>query len=327
MYAQGRKRRRLILRRSAVFREAALGRPDRSCRYSYGRRRVDIMNWLDKLERKFGRYAIHNLMYYIIILYGVGFVLQLIAPSFYYNYLSLNMEAILHGQIWRIATFIIQPPSSSPIFMLIALYFYYMLGSSLERTWGAFRFNAYFFGGVLFHVAAALIVYVLTGISLPLGTGYLNLSLFFAFAALYPNMEFLVFFMIPVKVKWLALLDGVYFGYAILQAFLPAYGGGTFGIIYKANALAAAVSILNFIIFFLTSRNMMPYTPKEMKRKREFKKKIRPVNRYANGAMHRCAVCGRTEVDDPDLEFRFCSRCNGDYEYCQEHLFTHTHIQ
>ena len=327
MYAQGRKRRRLILRRSAVFREAALGRPDRSCRYSYGRRRVDIMNWLDKLERKFGRYAIHNLMYYIIILYGIGFVMQLIAPSFYYNYLSLNMEAILHGQIWRIATFIIQPPSSSPIFMLIALYFYYMLGSSLERTWGAFRFNVYFFGGVLFHVAAALIVYVLTGISLPLGTGYLNLSLFFAFAALYPNMEFLVFFMIPVKVKWLALLDGVYFGYAILQAFLPAYGGGTFGIIYKANALAAAVSILNFVIFFLTSRNMMPYTPKEMKRKREFKKKIRPVNRYANGAMHRCAVCGRTEVDDPDLEFRFCSRCNGDYEYCQEHLFTHTHIQ
>lgn len=303
------------------------GHPDGVGGYEYERRRVDIMNWLDKLERKFGRYAIHNLMYYIIILYGVGFVLQLIAPSFYYSYLSLDMEAIVHGQIWRIVTFIIQPPSSSPIFMLIALYFYYMLGSSLERTWGAFRFNVYFFSGVLFHVIAALIVYLLTGISLPLGTGYLNLSLFFAFAALYPNMEFLVFFMIPVKVKWLALLDGVYFAYAILQAFLPAYGGGAFGIIYKANALAAALSILNFVIFFLASRNTMPYTPKEIKRKREFKKKMRPVNRYANGAMHRCAVCGRTEVDNPDLEFRFCSRCNGDYEYCQEHLFTHTHIQ
>lgn len=137
------------------------------------------MNWLDKLERRFGRYAIHNLMYYIIILYGVGFVMQLISPMFYYSYLSLNVEAVLHGQIWRIVTFIIQPPSSSPIFMLIALYFYYMLGSSLERTWGAFRFNVYFFGGVLFHVIAAFVVYVLTGLSLPLGTGYLNLSLFF----------------------------------------------------------------------------------------------------------------------------------------------------
>lgn len=285
------------------------------------------MNWLDKLERKFGRYAIHNLMYYIIILYGVGFVMQMISPMFYYGYLSLNVEAILHGQIWRMLTFIIQPPSSSPIFMLIALYFYYMLGSSLERTWGAFRFNVYFFSGVLFHVIAAFAVYVLTGLSLPLGTGYLNLSLFFAFAALYPNMEFLVFFMIPVKVKWLALLDGVYFAYTILQAFLPAYGGSGFGIYYKANALAAAVSILNFVIFFFASRNMMPYTPKEIRRKREFKKKMRPVNHYANGAMHRCAVCGRTEVEHPDLEFRFCSRCNGDYEYCQDHLFTHTHIQ
>lgn len=285
------------------------------------------MNWIDRLERKLGRYAIHNLMYYIIILYAVGFAVQWVSPSFYYNYLSLNAAAILHGQVWRIVTFLIQPPSSSLLFFVIALYFYYLLGTSLERTWGAFRFNLYFFGGVLFHVIAAILVYVLTGLSLPLSTGYLNLSLFFAFAALYPDMQFLLFFIIPVKVKWLALVDGLYFLYTILQAFLPAYGGGVFGIIYKANALAAAVSILNFVIFFLGSRNMKPYTPKEMKRKREFKQKMRPVNHYANGARHRCAVCGRTENDNPDLEFRYCSRCNGDYEYCQDHLFTHTHIK
>lgn len=123
------------------------------------------MNWLDKLERKFGRYAIHNLMYYIIILYAVGFVFQMINPSFYYNYLSLDAAAILHGQIWRIVTFIIQPPSSSLLFIIIVLYFYYVLGSNLERTWGAFRFNVYFFSGMLFHVIAAIIVYLLTGLS------------------------------------------------------------------------------------------------------------------------------------------------------------------
>lgn len=285
------------------------------------------MNWLDKLERKFGRYAIHNLMYYIIILYAVGFALQWVNPMFYYQYLSLDAGAILHGQVWRIVTFLIQPPSSSLLFFVIALYFYYLLGSSLERTWGAFRFNVYFFGGVLFHVAAAILVYLLTGLSLPMGTGYLNLSLFFAFAALYPDMEFLLFFMIPVKTKWLALIDGVYFLYTILQAFLPAYGGGAYGLFYKANALAAAVSILNFVIFFLGSRNMRPYTPKEMKRRREFKQKVHPVNHYADGARHRCAVCGRTDVTNPELEFRYCSRCNGDYEYCQEHLFTHTHVK
>ena len=113
------------------------------------------MNWLDKLERKMGRYAIHNLMYYIIILYVVGLVVQLFAPSFYYQYLSLDVNAILHGQIWRIVTFIIQPPQTNYIFMIFALYLYYMLGRELENTWGAFRFNLYFFAGMLFHVIAA----------------------------------------------------------------------------------------------------------------------------------------------------------------------------
>lgn len=167
------------------------------------------MNWLSKLERKFGRYAIPNLMNYIILLYGGGFILQLVNPSFYYQYLSLNAAAILHGQVWRIVTFIIQPPSTSVIFVIFALYLYYMIGMQLERAWGAFRFNLYFFSGVLFHVIAALAAYLLTGVSLPLDTWYLNMSLFFAFAALYPDMQFLLFFFIPVKVKWLAFLDGV----------------------------------------------------------------------------------------------------------------------
>ena len=269
------------------------------------------MDWLSKLERRFGKYAIPNLMYYIIIMYAGGFILQLINPSFYYQYLSLDASAILHGQIWRIITFMIQPPSTSVIFIIFALYLYYMIGTQLERAWGAFRFNVYFFAGILFHVLAAILVYLITGISLPIDTWYLNMSLFFA---------------IPVKVKWLALLDGAYFLYTVILAFLPSYGGGIFGIIYKANAVAAVVSILNFIIFFLGSRNMKPYSPKQVKRKREFQKKIRPVNTYANGAKHRCAVCGRTELDNPNLEFRYCSKCNGNYEYCQDHLFTHTHV-
>lgn len=284
------------------------------------------MDWLSKLERRFGKYAIPNLMYYIIIMYAGGFILQLINPSFYYQYLSLDASAILHGQIWRIITFMIQPPSTSVIFIIFALYLYYMIGTQLERAWGAFRFNVYFFAGILFHVLAAILVYLITGISLPIDTWYLNMSLFFAFAALYPNVQFLLFFVIPVKVKWLALLDGAYFLYTVILAFLPSYGGGIFGIIYKANAVAAVVSILNFIIFFLGSRNMKPYSPKQVKRKREFQKKIRPVNTYANGAKHRCAVCGRTELDNPNLEFRYCSKCNGNYEYGQDHLFTHTHV-
>lgn len=285
------------------------------------------MSWLDKLERRFGRFAIHNLMYYIIILYVVGLVIQLFAPSFYYQYLSLDVGAILHGQIWRVVTFIIQPPQSSYIFMVFALYLYYMLGRELERTWGAFRFNLYFFAGMLFHVIAAFAAYFITGVSFPLGTWYLNMSLFLAFAAIYPDMQFYLFFMIPVKAKWLGWLDGLYFLYTIVQAFLPAYGGGIFGVIYQSNAIAAAVSILNFVIFFLGSRNMQRFSPKQQRRKRQFQQRMRPEHHYANGARHRCAVCGRTELDDPALEFRYCSKCNGNYEYCQDHLFSHIHVK
>ena len=141
------------------------------------------MNWISRLERKFGRYAIPNLMYFIIILYGIGFVLDYINPYFYIQYLSLNAAEILHGQIWRIVTFLIQSPSNNLIFLIIALYFYYMIGRTLEQTWGSFRFNLYFFTGVLFHVIAALLIYLVTGQVYMLGTSYLNLSRFFAFAA------------------------------------------------------------------------------------------------------------------------------------------------
>ncbi len=290
------------------------------------------MNWINRLENKFGRYAISNLMFYIIIMYAVGFVILWVNPVFFYQYLSLDAEAILHGQIWRIFTFIMEPPSTSLIWILITLNLYYFIGKNLEMVWGAFRFNLYFFSGVLFHVIAAILVYLITGVNLPLGTTYLNLSLFLVFASLFPDTQFSLYFVIPIKVKWLAYLDLAAFAYTILQAFMPAYGGDSlYGIQYKAYALAAAVSLLNFLLFFLTSKRASPYSPKQMKRKHEFKQNIRRAERpkhiYENGARHRCAVCGRTELDDENLEFRYCSKCNGNYEYCQDHLFTHKHVE
>lgn len=290
------------------------------------------MNWINKLERKFGQYAISNLMLYITIMYAVGFLIVMINPTFYYQYLTLDANAILHGQIWRIFTFIMEPPTDSLIWIIFSLSLYYFIGSNLERVWGSFRFNLYFFSGVIFHVIAAIIVYLVTGISMQMGTTYLNLSLFLVFAALFPDVQFMLYFIIPVKVKWLAILDLIMFGYAILQAFMPAYGGDpTFGILYKANALAAVVSLLNFLLFYFGTRKLSPYNPKQMKRKREFQQNIRraerPMQIHPNGAKHRCAVCGRTELDDENLEFRYCSKCNGNYEYCQEHLFTHKHVE
>ncbi len=290
------------------------------------------MNWMNKLEKKFGRYAIKNLMLYITILYAIGFLIVEFAPMFYLQYLSMDVNAILHGQIWRLVTFIIFPPSTNVWFILITLYLYYSIGRELEYVWGAFRFNLYFFTGVLLHIIAAFITYFVFDVSFLtlMGASYLNLSLFFAYATIYPNQQFLMFMVIPVKAKYLAWIDAAYFGYTILQAFLPAYGGSGAGYLYKANALAAFVSILNFLIFFFSSRKMKRFSPREVKRKQTYHRAVREGQKKQmnyNGAKHRCAICGRTELDDDRLEFRYCSKCNGNYEYCQDHLFTHEHVK
>ena len=293
------------------------------------------MNLLDKLERKFGRYAIHNLMYYIIILYALGYVIVTFVPQFYVQYLSLDPTMILRGQIWRIITFIIYPPNTGLFYFMISMYLYYSIGRVLEMQWGAFRFNLYFFTGVLLHVVAAFISCYVFGANIgpAFGTYYLNYSLFFAFAATYPDMQFLLFFIIPIKAKWLGIINGIYFGVTIVAGFLANYlpysvliGLMNAGIIaHPAYSAMALVSLANFLIFFFGMRSMRRYNPKEIYRRKVYTKSVKQGQKSA--ATHRCAVCGRTEKDGDDLVFRFCSKCNGNYEYCQDHLFTHEHVK
>lgn len=288
-----------------------------------------FMRWIDRMERRFGRYAIPNLMYYIIILYALGFVVQVVSPGLYYEYLALDAAAILRGEVWRIFTFIIQPPTGSFLFIFFSLYLYYMIGKMLEYQWGAFKFNLYFFSGLFLHVLVCLLIYLVTGLNLSYGTMYLNMSLFFAFAALFPDVQFLLFFILPIKCKYLGYANGLYFLITIVAGFIVPmrsdiwYSLASFGIIaLPANSVAALVSFLNFIIFFLAMRRNK-FSPKEIKRRRSYEKKLRTA--VVKSAHHRCAVCGRTEKDGEELEFRFCSKCIGNYEYCQDHLFTHEH--
>ncbi len=283
-------------------------------------------SWLGKMERKFGRYAIPNIMKYLIVLYAGGYFLYMINPMFYLNYLVLDWGAVLHGQIWRLLTFLMQPPSASIFMVALLLYIYYMIGMQLENALGTFRFNFYLLTGIVLHIVASLIVYLTTGMVISPSVEYLNLSFFFVFAMLFPDAQFLLFFAIPIKGKWIALIDGFYFLWAIISPFLPAYKGTGYGAM-----MAALASILNVLICYLLSRNMHAYSPKEVKRRRDYQRKVqqaqKPEHVYENGARHKCAVCGRTELDDPNLEFRYCSKCNGNYEYCQDHLFTHTHVK
>lgn len=153
--------------------------------------------------------------------------------------------------------------------------------------------------------------------------------MFFAFAALNPDMQFLLYFVIPIKVKWLALLDAAYMLYQVVQSFYYGIiyfraGQSTGGGAYISMGIAIIVAMANFLIFFFSTRNYRRVSPKDIHRRRSFKKK---ASAPKAGPRHRCAVCGRTELDDENLDFRFCSKCDGNYEYCSDHLFTHQHVK
>ena len=279
------------------------------------------MNWLNKMERKFGKYAIHNLTLYLIICYVVGYIIWYTVPNMIL-YLTLDPSLILKGQVWRIVSWVLIPPGSFNILTVIMLFFYYSIGTSLERTWGAFRYNVYIFSGIIFTVIGAFVLLLIYPnasflvASLSFSTYYINMSIFLAYAMSYPDMQVLLYMVIPIRVKWLAYADIIYLAYLFWDGNLM-------------SKVAIGASLLNFIVFYLATKNIKQYTPKEFVRKQKFKKEVRknppPSQAHKSGARHRCAVCGRTELDDPNLEFRYCSKCNGNYEYCQDHLFTHEH--
>ena len=288
------------------------------------------MRFIDKLERKYGRYGIENLTMYIIISYVLGYALMYINPGAL-SMLSLNVTKILQGQVWRLITWIVYPPStSSPLWFVIAiLFFYYPISASLEHTWGKFKFILYILSGMIFTVIAAFILhFVMGGVLDGLGgiifsTYYISLSIFLAYSLTYPDMTVLLMFVIPIKMKWMSIVYAAIVIYDVARYFM---NGAWF------MALPIIASLLNFVIFFLGTRDFNRYNPKEIHRKNEFRRAVNggsktvPFPGNSNAVTkHKCAVCGRTEKDDPNLEFRFCSKCNGNYEYCQDHLYTHIH--
>lgn len=295
---------------------------------------------ISKFERKFGKYAIKNLTLYLIIGYVMGYFINLINPDMY-ALLTLNPYMIFRGQIWRIFTWILTMPESLDIFTIIMLFLYYSLGQSLEKNWGTYRYNVYLLSGFIYTAVGSLILYVIlcvvyggvvptaligNNIGACVSTYYINMSIFLAFAATYPEMELLLYFIIPIKVKWFGLLYSAFIVVDIYEAFSSARAIG-----FYMNAIIVTVlivlSLLNFIIYFFTGKMRSRFDPKQVKRRQQYRQSVRRAapKMYENGARHKCAVCGRTELDSPDLTFRYCSKCSGNKEYCQDHLFTHTH--
>ena len=280
------------------------------------------MNFLNKMERKYGRYAIRNLPMIMVVLYVVGYVIELFLPSAL-SLFQLEPYDILHGQIWRLVTWVIIPPSSLDIFTIIMLYFYFSLGRTLEQTWGAFRFNLYIFSGMFFTAVGAFILYgalyamtgsQVYGIGNFFSTYYINMSIFLAFALTYPDLQVMLYFLIPIRIKWMGLLYGVLILADLVRG-------------NWASRVAIIASLFNFIVFYLISGRLNRFSPHQVHRRQTYKKKVKQVQPRGGVTKHKCAICGRTEQDGDDLEFRFCSKCDGYYEYCQDHLFTHQHIK
>ncbi|MCR5641418.1 MAG: hypothetical protein K6G04_08720 [Lachnospiraceae bacterium] len=298
---------------------------------------------LNKLEKKLGKYALPHLMNYIIGGYVIGYLLmfgQTITNWSFIGLMTLNPYNIIHQfQFWRVITWVLIPPQDNLIFAIIMMFFYWQLGNALERTWGTFRFNVYIFGGILFTVIGAFVLYGVLALVYgyevaSLGglfsTSYINMSIFLAFAVCYPDMEVMLYFIIPIKMKWMAIVYAVLVGYTALMS----------GWVARVAIIA---SLLNFLIFFLMTRDYRKMNPKERARKARWKAAYgsggngfgpsgasyqqEHPGQQGQGYRHKCAICGRTDVSNPELEFRYCSKCNGNYEYCNEHLFTHPHVK
>ncbi|MGG7058780.1 rhomboid family intramembrane serine protease [Clostridium tertium] len=262
------------------------------------------MNWLNKLERKIGKFYIRNLM--LIIIFGTalvyGFTL-LSGDNTLINNIELVPSRVMEGEVWRLVTFIFVPTSSGIISFMFSMYFYYLAGTGLEHEWGEFKFNLYYLIGML----ATIVLSMITG-GTATGT-YINLSLFLAFARIYPNFEILLFYIIPIKVKYLAIFNWVIIGFNFLFA-------GSF-----AERILILIPIINFFIFF--GKDIFTGTKSgavNYKRQQKFKSQVRQRE-----ILHKCEICGITEKDDPKMEFRYCSKCSGKKCYCINHIRNHEH--
>ncbi|MBR3040802.1 MAG: hypothetical protein IKI20_09185 [Lachnospiraceae bacterium] len=316
-------------------------------------------HFLAKMERKFGKYAIRNLPLYLIICYAFGYIMNYVKPEWIYV-VNLNPHAILHGQVWRLISWILVPEDTSLIFIIIVLYFYYSIGRTLEKTWGSFLFDVYFFTGFIMTILGAFGLYIYfqtagkdfitvfdtmntmysgtcpalygghkayTMIANSFSTYYINLSIFLAFAITYPEVRVYIFFIIPVKVKVLGIIYVALLGVNVAMTFIGGIRtlGTELGIMLGVITLVSVgTSLLNTFLFFLYSKRGRYKSPKEIKRQHDYKVKIKAAARQTH---HKCAICGRTEESNPNLAFRYCSKCNGNYEYCSEHLFSHQHVK
>jgi hypothetical protein len=272
------------------------------------------MPLISRLERRLGRFAVPNLTVLLIAGQVLVFGLTFFAPQGnpadggpapdpgFLEKLDLVPDQVLAGEVWRIVTFLFVPPITNPIFAFFFWYLFYLMGTALELSWGTFRYNVYLLVGY----AATVAVSFLTP-EMPSTNGFLQASVFLAFAHLYPDFLISLFFLLPIKVKWLALVTWIGYLY-------------TFAVGDWSIRLVILASVCNFLLFF--GREIL-WRMKSGHRRMTFQaaRVAGPKKR-----VHRCEVCGISSETEPTLDFRYCSKCAGARCYCPEHIRRHEHV-
>ena len=307
---------------------------------------------MGNLKRNYNRFVfkhrdkgIPNLMLWIVLTNILVYVYDLISGgNILYNALHFNMDLILKGQVWRLFSYIFLNAASysNPLIVALAMLFYYNMGRTLESVWGTLRFNLYYLCGVLLIDVAGVLGWLISPSTMYyISATYLNLSLFLGVATLAPDRRILIFFFIPMRMKWMAFIDLILSLLPLLEMLtmmLPLYGFSWSLVFY---ALFPLVAILNYFLFF--GRDVRNILPDWMNRKRPKKNyrttaqtPPRPDPNWANNYRsnsgerpyrHKCTVCGRTDTNCPGLEFRYCSKCKGYFCYCIDHINNHNHVQ
>lgn len=280
------------------------------------------MNWLNKLEQKYGSKAIPNITRIFIAANLIGSVLLLTKGDVVLYYLQFSASAILHGQVWRLISWIFVPSGSISFLRLLFIFCLWTLGDSMESYLGSFRMNVYFFGGFLLYDIVGMLVFAVTHVSINLTMYYILIAMYLMLGLLMPEAEVRLYFVLPIKMKWMVLVYFVMFAYDV---YTYMSFGWQIGLAYGSEIVLALINLLVFI-YGCKHRLSFRQNMHQKRRKAQFKAQFSEPRPGSGISRHKCYICGRTELSNPELTFRYCSKCTGNKEYCQDHLFTHTHV-
>ena len=276
-----------------------------------------LSNAIDRFCALHPRFAVPGLMRYIVGANLVTYFLGMLSPGGL-GFLAMDPVAVLQGEIWRVVTYVLLPTSGG-IWLLISCLFYYWLGGALEQIWGSAKFTVYYLSGTLLTSLAALLTLLIDGISLPIsGAVYVNTALFFAYALYNPEAMVRINFIIPIKMKWVAWFEAALYAVQVVRYAVSGLWG---------MALMPVVALLNLFVFFapMFQRKASQATARTRPQAVQFRRAVREQQKQ-RGYNHKCCVCGKTDADYPDMQFRYCSKCANYHCFCEDHIFNHTHF-